>query len=463
MQQRLDIPRSWPARILTFITLITVVASGAVDRTSSASELRRTPIVLAVEKARPSVVNIQGRKTVRSDQLDSGGDQFRQVNGMGTGIIVDQRGYILTNFHVVENVQQIQVTTAQRDTYVGRLIAHDPVTDLAVIKIDTPNALPVIDFGVSSDLMPGEPVIAVGNAFGYEHTVTRGIISALHREVQVSVQQKYRDLIQTDASINPGNSGGPLLNIDGQMIGINVAVRVGAQGIGFAIPVDEAMETAATLLNVERIDRVVHGVIGETDQQDSARLFVVRKVRERSAAERAGLQAGDNVVSVGQTPIHRALDFERALLGAETNEPLTLTVLRNGQTHTMELVLPQPAKSPSTFDDQTWLAFGLKLAPVPEREFRKLQSMYHGGLRVLAVRPTSPANQQGIRSGDILVGMHVWETVSKENVRYILKHDKFEDFQPIKFYILRGAETLYGHMRIEREPVMQASRSVNRN
>ena len=128
---------------------------------------------------------------------------------------------------------------------VATLVARDLETDLAVIKVNVSDKLTVIALGTSSDLMAGESVIAVGNAYGYENTVTRGIISALHRAVQVSDAQFYDDLIQTDASINPGNSGGPLLNIDGEMIGINVAVRAGAQGIGFAIPVDKAMNVAA--------------------------------------------------------------------------------------------------------------------------------------------------------------------------------------------------------------------------
>ena len=140
------------------------------------------------------------------------------------------------------------VTLADGQRHMAKLVARDIETDLAIIKIDPQEPLPVIPIGTSSDLMPGETVIAVGNAYGYEHTVTRGIISALHRAVQVSDAQFYDDLIQTDASINPGNSGGPLLNIDGDMIGINVAVRAGAQGIGFAIPVDKVAAVAAGLL-----------------------------------------------------------------------------------------------------------------------------------------------------------------------------------------------------------------------
>ena len=151
---------------------------------------------------------------------------------MGTGVVVDPRGYIVTNYHVVEGVRQINVTLASGEAHIARLVSHDPETDLAIIKIPTKVAMPLISIGRSDDLMVGEEVIAIGNAYGYEHTHTRGIISALHRTVKVTDSQYYRDLIQTDASINPGNSGGPLLNVDGQMIGINVAVRVGAQGIG---------------------------------------------------------------------------------------------------------------------------------------------------------------------------------------------------------------------------------------
>ena len=287
-----------------------------------ASSLRRTAIVEAVEKVRNAVVNIQGRKLIRAESAEPGSSEpFRQVNGMGTGVLIDARGYILTNFHVVENVESIQVTLADRRSFIARLVSNDAVMDLAVIKIDAGESLAVMPCGVSSDLMPGEPVIALGNAFGYEHTVTRGIISALHREVQVSATQKYHDLIQTDASINPGNSGGPLLNIDGEMIGINVAVRVGAQGIGFAIPVDEVLEIAAQLVSLEQVDHVVHGVLGETRCAENERYFAVVGVREGSGAAGSGLQPGDVITAVDQVPVKRAIDFERAARAADRPAP----------------------------------------------------------------------------------------------------------------------------------------------
>ena len=231
------------------------------------SQERLTPVVLAVRQARPAVVSIQGQKTVSAAEAASSPDAPRQVNGMGTGTIVDERGYILTNYHVVSDVRRIEVTLDDGRGYTADLVAYDAVTDLAIIKIPSPKPLSVIRIGTSADLMEGESVIALGNAFGYEQTVTRGIISALGRDVQVSDTQSYDDLIQTDASINPGNSGGPLLNIDGEMIGVNVAVRAGAQGIGFAIPIDQALRTAARLLNVHRLQGKWHGVVTQPGQE----------------------------------------------------------------------------------------------------------------------------------------------------------------------------------------------------
>ncbi len=428
-----------------------------------ASSLRRTPIVEAVDRVRESVVNIQGRKLVRSESPDpSGNEPFRQVNGMGTGVIIDGRGYILTNYHVVEGVESIQVTLADGRSQLGRLIANDAVTDLAVIKIEASRPLAVIPCGISSDLMPGESVIAVGNAYGYEHTVTRGIISALHREVQVSATQKYHDLIQTDASINPGNSGGPLLNIDGEMIGINVAVRVGAQGIGFAIPVDEVLDIAARLLCVEQVEQVVHGVLGETRSADTQRCYTVVGVRQNTAAANSGLRPGDVITAVDQTPVHRALDFERALLGRPLGQPLTLSVQRDGRSEKLELALSRVSPPEDDFDRRTWQVLGLKLMPASKDDCQRSSSRYRGGMRVVAVRSDSPSGRQNIRPGDILVGMHVWETVSKDNVLYVLNHADLDSFQPLKFFILRGDETLYGFMPVKADVVAQLPRRGGR-
>jgi serine protease Do len=420
-----------------------------ISLTASASELRNTPIVKAYQQARPSVVNIRGEKTVVGDaslgQLEVG----HRVNGMGTGVVVDPRGYIVTNYHVVDGVRQIQVTTADSRQFTARLVNRDPETDLAIIKIDAAEPMTVIDIGSSSDLMPGEPVVAIGNAYGYEHTITRGIVSALHRDVQVSEAQFYEDLIQTDASINPGNSGGPLMNIDGQMIGINVAVRAGAQGIGFAIPVDKAMEVAARLLANSAAAVAWHGAETTTNFTDGTAELVVTGVAAGSPAAEAGVEQGDVIQAVDGTPVARTLDFQRELLDRKPGDQAKLSILRDKKLLTADVALGKPpvvARGPST---RAWDVLGLELKPIPADSFRRQHTTrYRGGLDVVAVRPGSPADDQGIRRGDVLVGMHIWETVSLENVNYIMNRSDFASLDPVKFFILRGSETLYGYLPV---------------
>lgn len=412
---------------------------------AEAASLRRTALVAAVERASPAVVNIHGRKTI---QDEDNGNAWKQVNGMGTGIIIDERGYIITNFHVVDGVKPVQVSMASGKTTTAELVAHDPTTDLAIIKIESDSSLPTISIGTSSDLMNGEEVIAIGNAYGYEHTVTRGIISALHRTVEIGEGQQYADLIQTDASINPGNSGGPLLNIDGDMIGINVAVRVGAQGIGFAVPIDRALDVAAQLLDVEVNKVASHGISGRTLADPDSSEFLITGVADNSPAQQAGVLPGDVITAVDDVTIVRALDYERALLGHTGGDTLSITVRRGEEAKQFELVLDGSTRGDRSVSELAWDVLGMRLAPVPDTVFRRLQTRYGGGLKVIGVRPESPAAQQGIRYGDVLVGMHKWETASLDNISYILDSEVVRSREPIKFYVLRGGETLFGYLQV---------------
>ena len=428
--------------------LLAAMAAALFGQTASrASELRRTAIVRAVENGAPSTVNIRGQKTVAASAEAAASDTAsRRVNGMGSGVIIDERGYIITNHHVIAGVSRIHVTLADETALVGRLVAHDPETDLAVIKVDPAGKkLKVIDLASSGDLMAGEPVVAIGNAYGYHHTVTRGIISALSRTVQVSEEQSYYNLIQTDAPINPGNSGGPLLNIDGKMIGINVAVRVGAQGIGFAIPTDKVVQVAADLISVKRLDRNWHGI---TAKPGTAGRLVVQSVEPGSPAEKAGLAAGDVVTTVDGRKIERLLDLERTLLGRKPGESVEFAFRRRGESAKLPLHLAALLAGGTSADDRAWLALGLRLESLSAQKFRRGNSRYRGGLAVTEVRPDGPAAGQGICRGDVLVGMHIWETISLDNVTYILNRSDLMDLQPVKFYILRGEQTLYGHMRL---------------
>jgi serine protease Do len=422
------------------------LAAGALlPSVASASERRQTATVRLVKRASTSIVNIHGQKTLAPGDENYRQGESQNVNGMGTGVIIDERGYILTNHHVVQGVKRIEVTFPDKREFIATRVAHDPKTDLAIIKINAGDKLPVITIGTSSDLMIGEDVVAVGNAYGYEHTVTRGVISALNRTVQVSETQSYSDLIQTDASINPGNSGGPLLNIDGEMIGINVAVRAHAQGIGFAIPVDMAVEVAAELMcsERERSERTWHGIVTQSIAEKVGHC-VVDKVHDASPAAKCGLKPGDVIAKIGENPVARPLDLERALLGHQPGEEIELLVNRNNQPVKVGLVL---ATAPKTHGDgeRIWQTLGVRLEPVTASQLRGHQKQYRGGLLVTSVRDDSPASKDGIRQGDVLLGIHIWETVSLENVVYILNLEEFS-WDNVKFLILRDEATYYGYL-----------------
>ena len=430
---------------------------------ASASELRQTPIVRAVKRAQASAINIHSEKTASADTLFAP-NKSRKVNGMGTGIVIDERGYIATNHHVVKGVDVLRCTLKDGGVYTARVLTYDAAKDLAIIKIEPSRPLQIMPLGTSSDLMLGETVIAVGNAYGYEHTVTCGILSSLSRDVEVNETQSYDNLLQTDASINPGNSGGPLLNMDGDLIGINVAIRAGAQRIGFAIPIDDARETIAQLISIEQIDGNWHGLLGNSVKRADERRFEVVTTMVNSPARKAGLQAGDVVVRVGDTPIVDAVDFERSWIGVRPGETKPVVVKRDGEEKILSMsieardggVKPQygmlaVAAHDTDQESQSWKTLGLQLAKTNLIQLGSLSSRYRGGMKVTDVRTGSPADRNGIRKGDVLVGLHIWETVNAENVAYVLEHPKLNTFNPLKFYILRGSETLFGHLAIPTE------------
>jgi serine protease Do len=316
--------------------------------------------------------------------------------------------------------------------------------------------------GTSSDLMLGETVIAVGNAYGYEHTVTSGIISALSRDVEVNEEQSYENLIQTDASINPGNSGGPLLNLDGEVVGINVAIRAGAQRIGFAIPIDDARQVIARLLSIEQLNHTYHGLQAHDVKASAHSQFVVRSSQPNSPAAAAGFAAGDIVLKAGDVAVADGTDFERALLGRAVGEKVPVVVRRGSETANLELVIGRSTNLVASTDstttvvranndslaDKTWEKLGLRLTRLLDAQQHVAGTRYNGGMQVQAVRSGGPAALSGIRQGDILVGLHIWETVKQDDVSYVLDNPEVADSESLKFYILRGGETLYGNMRL---------------
>lgn len=321
-----------------------------------ANENRETPLVKAVQQCRKSVVNIHTEKMAADDKearFFSG--KARKITGMGTGIIVDERGYIVTNYHVIQDVDRIIVTLDSGATYDGRPVSFDRKQDLAIIRIDATESLVVMPMGTSSDLMLAETVFAVGNAFGYEHTITSGIISALHRDVEVDETQAYENLIQTDASINPGNSGGPLLNLDGEVIGINVAIRAGAQRIGFAIPIDDARRAIARLMSVERLNGVPHGLTTTDVKTPSEKKLVVNAVAPGSAAEKCGVQPGDIIRSIRGLKVNDGTDLERSLLDLPVGKVVDVVLNRDGRDQTLQYTVGvgRPANSSATIAKAT--------------------------------------------------------------------------------------------------------------
>ncbi|MFG0255334.1 MAG: trypsin-like peptidase domain-containing protein [Rhodopirellula sp. JB053] len=414
---------------------------------------RETPTVTAIRRAAPSVVNLHGQKTIRqtaASMAGASGDVARQVNGMGTGVVIDQRGYVVTNYHVVEDVYEINVTLHDGSTTTAELVASDPNNDLALVKLRGAGPYPTIPRGHSDDLMVGEPVIAIGNAFGYVHTSTTGIISALHRDIPVNETQSYRDLIQTSAGINPGNSGGPLLNIDGEIIGVNVAVRVGAQQIAFAIPIDQVLDTVTEMVNRHNDRRFVIGLQGKSYREGG--LQVVDLI-DGGSAQRGGLKPGDRIMKVDQDRINSPLQYALSVLDATPGDELRVEFQRGNETYeTFVSTVPSMRNSSDPTAALAWQVIGVAVRPAGDAFTRRMNSQmqtnYRGGLVVTDVRPGSAADEQSIRVGDVLLGIHSWQTSSLADLAEILNHPEIRQGPNAKFYIVRRDQTLYGHMQL---------------
>jgi serine protease Do len=376
---------------------------------------RRSPVVIAVEKVSPSVVNIStvvkekaspffpfGRDDFFKDFFPEFFSREYQHTSLGSGVIIDgKNGYILTNHHVVAGASEIKVITSDQKDYVGNTVGSDPRSDLAVIKIDAKEKLPEAHLGDSHDLMIGETVIAIGNPFGLTHTVTTGVVSALDRSVRAE-DRVYRHFIQTDASINPGNSGGPLLNIDGDVIGINTAIYQKAQGIGFAIPINKAKRIVKELLRAGEVRPPWIGVDLQELTEDLKSSFglrgekggvLVSDVYRDSPAERAGIRRGDVILSLEGFSVDSPEEYQQTLGEYTANERLNFGIFRKGK----EISLAAEASS-----------FPLDLAP--ELFYRRLgikveegKTKGHAAIVIQQVRKDSEAERIGLRPGDAIL------------------------------------------------------------
>jgi serine protease Do len=326
--------------------VLALAALGGAGTEGRAQYSRRTPVVEAVQKTRAGVVTIKVEKR----------GQWGRKDVVGTGVVVDEHGYVVTNRHVVGGADRVAVRLCDGTEVVGRVWAEDHDHDLAIIRLTTDRKLTALAFAPGSDLLVGEQVIAVGNPFGYANTVSTGIISALGREIDMPSGERLRNLIQTNASINPGNSGGPLLNINGELIGINVALREGAQGIAFALNADTVQQVLARHLSAGRVARVEHGLACREvvrDEGPARQQAVVYAVSEDGPAARAGLRRGDVLVRVGGRAVTNRFDVERALWDCKAGDRVRASVLRDGRETQLELRL-----TPVTEGDTTAAAAG---------------------------------------------------------------------------------------------------------
>lgn len=386
-----------------------------------------------VKSVRPTVVNISTTSVIKGPNMhdrffgqqnpfrdffgedffehffgDSQKREFKQ-RSLGSGCIIDKEGYIITNNHVIEKAQTIKVKLIDGKEYDATVVGRDPKTDLALIKIDAKNSLNTAALGDSDSLEVGDWVVAIGNPFGLETTVTAGIVSAKSRSIGAG---PYDDFIQTDASINPGNSGGPLFNLQGEVVGINTAIVSGGQGIGFAIPVNMAKELLPQLKSKGKVTRGWLGVVIQKVTPEIAKTFglkesegaLVSDVTEDGPAEKAGIKRGDVIVSFNGKVI-KEMDALPKLVGStEVGKRAKVGIIRDGKSLEVEVVIGelkdeklQASKKPEVEKD-----FGLVVQNITPEIAKHLNLKDKRGVIVTDVQPGSPAQEGDIRSGDII-------------------------------------------------------------
>ncbi|MGL6096534.1 MAG: trypsin-like peptidase domain-containing protein, partial [Fimbriiglobus sp.] len=344
---------------------------------------------------------------------------------------------------VIDDVQSLRVRLVDGTTCPARVLAVDKEADLAVIKIDPPRPLPTVPLGTANDLMLAERVIAIGNAYGYEHTVTLGHVSAMKRDVTLNKEVSYKSLIQTQAPINPGNSGGPLFNKLGEVVGVNVAIRAGAQNIAFAIPVDAMIVRAADMLSARRRAGLYHGLTLEdkvhrpTEDAPVKRWVVVTRVDGGSPASDAGVHAGDAIEIAGDIPVFTSIDVERSFLEHGALFPTKLKVRRGAEPVELTISLTASREAPVTPADTIWKRIGFRAAPVGPASVALVDRQLRGGLLVQDVQAGSPAARGGFQKGDVIIGFHLWEAITLDNVIFVLGHKDLASFLPLKAYFVR--------------------------
>ncbi|WP_231895569.1 trypsin-like peptidase domain-containing protein [Halodesulfovibrio spirochaetisodalis] len=405
------------AIILTImLTHSMAFAENNYEKLQNEGSVRITPVVSAVHKAAPAVVSISTDRIVeravnpfanllpRNPLFD---DFFQQGRGrrkvkeqtLGSGVIIDsQNAIVLTNAHVIQGAAQINVTLLDGRMFTASMLGSDPDFDLAVLKLDAANNLPELRMAQSDDLMPGETVIAIGNPLGFSHTVTTGVVSALDRSIKTQTST-ITDLIQIDAAINPGNSGGPLINLAGELVGINTAMLRQAANIGFSIPIDKARRAVTELLESGHIEPVWLGISGQNLDESTAKWLqlpstkglLITSVYEGTSAQQAGLLSGDTIVKINGNAVTDHRHYVQLLKNMTKGEQVEVTYIRNGETYSKPVDAQAYSETLAAKQIQQRWGFTTKEGDTY--------------LTIAFVRQGSPADKLGLRAGDLLVNI----------------------------------------------------------
>lgn len=423
------------------------------------------------EKVKPSVVNIRTEKRVEGagkmfrhffgdPQSPFGkervpdfferffGEEFDQdykQESLGSGFVIDKDGYVVTNNHVIEDAENIKVRLVTGKEYDAEVVGRDPKTDLALIRIESGEELTPIKIGDSESLQVGQWVVAIGSPFGLEQTVTAGIVSAKGRTIGAG---PYDDFIQTDASINPGNSGGPLVNLNGEVVGINTAIIASGQGIGFAIPVSLAKGIIDQLKTEGKVTRGWLGV-GIQDLNADLREYygiegengvLVTHVFEGDPADKAGIKPKDIIISVDGTKVADARELSRAVADIPVGKEVRVKLFRDGKEKTLDVRVARRSDSESEVlarSEESTEALGIRVEELTKERIAQFGlDEEEGGVIVTRVERDSKGDDAGIRTGDII------KEINREPIETVKDYekaiDKVDQGETIKFFIKRG-------------------------
>jgi serine protease Do len=430
--------------------VIAIAMAGSSSLAGEAPEginLRRTVVVGVVEKTKDAVVNISATKLITKRISQVSNDPFWQLfngsqpvqvpaNALGSGFIIHRDGYVVTNNHVIDRARQITVELADGRKLPAELISSDADADLAILKISSDKPFPVLSMGDSSDLMIGEPVIAVGNPLGYSHTVSTGIVSAVHRSLKNGEEpQALRDLIQTDAAINPGNSGGPLLNAYGEVIGINTAVRSDAQNIGFSIPINRLRDLIPELMNPAAASKVEVPIHLKEKRELSPPATVLASVLIDEPQPRT-------VQSIDGQPISNIVDAYAVLLQSRQDHPIKV-VCASGE---KELTLtPHAVATPDAIVDAN-KTLGITVVAVTPALAEKFHLSVEAGMFVSGVLRDSIAARAGIEAGDVIVQLGRYRIQSLNDFGVLLR--RLPKSGQVRVGVVRGEQMGFGALSL---------------